>query len=502
MLQFPYIPNLIEPPGHLPPDPLETPIQGQTGARGRPGTLSLTGCLPAVPYPGLLHPEPCLLIRPALPMPKIIEMPKLSDTMTEGTLAKWTIKEGDRVQVGQAIADVETDKATMEMTSFFDGTVHRLVVKAGDKIPLSAPMAVVLEEGESAPANLDELIAKAAAAAAAAKPAASAAPAGGATAKKSVGGGSIAGLVIPQAPGYTRRSSLTAGGIRIKASPLARKIAADRGIDLSRLTGTGPGGRIVRLDVENFRGAAPPSFAASPAIRPVAGPDDERVPASTMRNIIAERLLASKTQIPHFYLQIETDAAPMMQLRASINEQNEMTGGNKFTVNDFILKAVVSAAKAVPAINAAWDGDAIVRFKAVNLCVAVAIDDGLVTPVIKHAGNKTLLELSQAVKDLAARAKSKKLSPDEFTGGTITVSNLGAYGIDQFSAIINPPQAAILAIGAIRTVPVVGEKKQIVPGQRMWIGLSGDHRVVDGAVAATYLAELKKLLENPSLMLV
>lgn len=435
-------------------------------------------------------------------MPKIIEMPKLSDTMTEGTLAKWTIKEGDAVKVGQTIADVETDKATMEMTSFFEGTIHKLVVKAGDKIPLSGPMAVVLEEGESVPANLDELIAKATAAAVV--PAKAAAPASGGVATRKSAGATVTGVSLPSAPGYTRRAAASSNGVRVKASPLARKIATERGIDLSRLAGTGPGGRIIRFDVENApaAGSAKAATSSAPTIRPVVGPEDERVVVSNMRNIIAERLLASKTQIPHFYLQIEVDAAPLMQFRAHLNETNEKTGGNKYTVNDFLLKAVICAAQAQPAINSAWDGDAIVKYKSVGLSVAIAVEDGLVTPVIKQAEKKTLLELSQAVKDLASRAKNKKLTPDEFAGGTITVSNLGAYGIDQFSAIINPPQAAILSIGSIRNVPVVNEKGAIVAGQRMWIGLSGDHRVVDGAVAATYLSELRKLIESPALMLV
>lgn len=429
-------------------------------------------------------------------MPKIIEMPKLSDTMTEGTLAKWTVKEGDKVTTGQAIADVETDKATMEMPCFFEGTIHKILVKAGDKAPLNAPLAVVLEEGEAVPANLDEIIAKAQAAAV---------PVAAPKADKPAAGrqAAAAGPRLPSAPQPTRRG-VAAGNARVKASPLARKVAEELGIDLSRLQGSGPGGRIVRADVENAPagGAGAARGPATPAIRPSYGPEDERVPTSSMRNIIAERLLASKTQIPHFYLQMEVDAAPLMEFRAHLNASNEKTGGNKYTVNDFILKAVICAAKAQPAINAAWDGDAIVKFKSVGLSVAIAIDDGLVTPVIKQAEQKTLLEISQSVKDLAGKAKSKKLSPDDFAGGTITVSNLGAYGIDQFAAIINPPQAAIVAIGSIRTTPVVNDKGQIVAGQRMWVGLSGDHRVVDGAVAATFLAEMRKLLENPALMLI
>ena len=429
-------------------------------------------------------------------MPKFIEMPKLSDTMTEGTLAKWTVKEGDKVTVGKAIADIETDKATMEYASPFEGVLHKFIALPGGKVPLGAPLAVILEDDEAAPANLDELIAKAQASAAPA-PAAEKKPA--ATAAKAAS----AGPRLPLAPQHKSRAAAGNANLRVKASPLAKKIAAERGVDLNTLIGTGPGGRIVREDVENAPvGGGASRGPATPAIRPVIGPDDERVPTSSMRNIIAERLLASKTQIPHFYLQMEVDAAPLMEFRAHLNTANEKTGGVKYTVNDFILKAVVRAAQAQPAINAAWDGDAIVKFKSVGLSVAIAIDDGLVTPVIKQAEKKTLLEISQSVKDLAGKAKNKKLSPDDFAGGTITVSNLGAYGIDQFAAIINPPQAAIVAIGSIRKAAVVNDKGQVVAGQRMWVGLSGDHRVVDGAVAATFLAEMRKLLENPALMLV
>lgn len=429
-------------------------------------------------------------------MPKFIEMPKLSDTMTEGTLAKWTVKEGDKITVGKAIADIETDKATMEYASPFEGVLHKFIAAPGGKVPLGAPLAVILDEDEAAPTDLDELIAKAKA---------SAAPAPAAE-KKTAGSAAKAassGPRLPTAPRHKSRGAAAGSNVRVKASPLARKVAAERGVDLSTLVGSGPGGRIVRDDVENApAGGGGGRAAATPAIRPVIGPEDERVPTSSMRNIIAERLLASKTQIPHFYLQMDVDAGPLMDFRAHLNATNEKTGGNKYTVNDFILKAVIRAAQAQPAINAAWDGDAIVKFKSVGLSVAIAIEDGLVTPVIKEAEKKTLLEISQGVKDLAGKAKNKKLSPDDFAGGTITVSNLGAYGIDQFAAIINPPQAAIVAIGSIRSTPVVSDKGEIVVGRRMWVGLSGDHRVVDGAVAATFLAEMRKLLENPALMLV
>ena len=436
-------------------------------------------------------------------MPRFIEMPKLSDTMTEGTLAKWIVKEGDIVKNGQTLADIETDKATMEYGSPFEGKVQKLLVNAGQKVALNHPLAVLIEDGEDVPANLDELIAAAQAKASA--PPKAAAEASTAPAARSASAAATGLKLPPGAPTHRRAAPAAASnGARVKASPLARKVAAERGVNLAALTGTGPGGRIVVADVESAPAGGGSCCApkAAPAIRPVAGPDDERVPVSSMRTIIADRLLASKTQIPHFYLNMEVDAAPLMKFRATINATNEKTGGKKYTVNDFILKAVVRAAQAAPAINAAWDGDTIVKFKHVGLSVAIAIDDGLVTPVIKQADTKTLADISDAVKDLATRAKNKKLSPDEFAGGTITVSNLGAFGIDSFSAIINPPQAAIISVGSIRNVPVVDDKGAIVAGQRMWIGLSGDHRVVDGAVAANFLAEMRKLLENPALMLV
>jgi pyruvate dehydrogenase E2 component (dihydrolipoamide acetyltransferase) len=414
-------------------------------------------------------------------MPIYIEMPKLSDTMTEGTLVKWRIKPGDKVSVGQVIAEIETDKATMEQESFDAGIVHELRVTEGSKVPLGAVMGVILKEGEAAPAaGSGPSAAPAATKAAAAK---SASPA-------------AAKSAAPTA---------TANGGRVKASPLAKKVAAEKGVNLSAVVGSGPGGRIVKNDVLTAPagGSAAPAAAAVPTIRPVMQDGDERIALSSMRNIIAQRLLASKTQIPHFYLNIEVDAGPLMKLRAQINEAAEKSGnGNKYTVNDFILKAVASAVASEPRVNASFDGDSIVQFKSINVSVAIAVEDGLVTPVIKNADKKSLLEISQAVKDLAKRAKEKKLTPAEFAEGTMTVSNLGAYGIDNFDAIINPPQAIILAIGATKKKPVVDEHGNIVSGERMWIGMSCDHRVVDGAVAATYMGALRKLIENPALMFV
>ena len=419
-------------------------------------------------------------------MPNYIEMPKLADTMTEGTLVKWRKKVGDKVSVGDVVADVETDKATMEMESFDDGTLHEFLVKEGQKVAIGAKLAVLLSKGEQppAPGSVPPPAAAKAGAAAASAPAAPAVAA-------------VAASV--QAAGGSARS---AGG-RVKSSPLARKIAAERGLDIAQLAGTGPGGRIVAKDVQSAQ--ARPAAAASgaaPIAYATAGEGDEVIALSGMRRIIAERLLASKTQIPHFYLHLEVDAGPLMKMRAQLNAGGEAAGASKLTVNDFILKAVVAAAVKVPAVNASFAGDSVIQFSSVNLSVAVAVDDGLVTPVVRNANKKSLKEISDAVKDLASRARGKKLKPDEYQGGTITVSNLGAFGVEFFDAIINPPQAAIVSVGAIVKKPVVGPGDAIVVGQRLAIGLSADHRVVDGAVAASYLAEIKRLVESPALLLI
>jgi pyruvate dehydrogenase E2 component (dihydrolipoamide acetyltransferase) len=413
-------------------------------------------------------------------MAVIIEMPKLSDTMTEGTLVRWLKKEGDQIKAGDVLAEVETDKATMEMPADENGILGKIYVAGGGKAAIGAAIAVLVEPGETPPE----------------------APTAPTTAAKSTAGPAMPKSSVAARSGGTARPTAANGTGRVKASPLARKVAEERNVDLRGLSGTGPGGRIVRADVLAAQQSASSPAKAVQTIRPVAGPDDKRVPLSGMRTIIAERLLASKTQIPHFYLNIEVDAAPLLALRQEVNAAPEKSGGNKYTVNDFILKAVSAAAAEVPAVNASFDGDSIVQFAAVNLSVAIAVEDGLVTPVIRAAQTKSLLEISTVVKDLAARARSKKLTPDEFAGGTITVSNLGAYGIDNFDAIINPPQSVIISIGASKKVPVVNAAGQIVPGDRMWIGMSCDHRVVDGAVGAQYLAALKKLLENPALMLI
>lgn len=424
-------------------------------------------------------------------MPVYIEMPKLSDTMTEGTLLRWRKKKGEKISSGDIIAEVETDKATMEMESFDDGILTEIYVPDGGKATVGQKLALLLAPGEKAP----EGGAPAAPAAPAAKPAASGAPAPAAS-----------GAPAPAAPAAVPTAPAPASNSRVKASPLAKKLAASKGIDLSRITGTGPGSRIVAKDVEsaNVQAAATAvAVAAPPAVRAMpAGENDQRIPLSGMRKVIAERLYTSKTTIPHFYLNIEVDVAELLRLRAEVNANAEKSGQAKLTVNDFVLKAAIVAATRVPKVNAAFDGDAIVQYGSINLAVAVAIDDGLVTPVIRDAQKKSLREINEQVKDLASRARSKKLKPDEYQGGTMTVSNLGAYGIDSFSAIINPPQSIILAVGAAVKKPVVNAKGEIVVGQRMNIGLSCDHRVVDGAIGAEYLAELRKLIENPALMLI
>jgi len=420
-------------------------------------------------------------------MPKYIEMPKLSDTMTEGTLLKWRKKEGDKVEAGDAIADIETDKATMELEAFDDGVLHQFLVQEGAKVPIGGKVALLLEKGEQPPKEGE---------APAAEPK-KAAPAK----KESSPKPAEAAAAPPPAEPEKSKAPAPQKGERVKASPLAKKVAAAKGVELSGIAGTGPGGRIVAKDVEAAGAPAPKSAAPAPVAAAPAGEGDQRIALSGMRRVIAERLLTSKTTIPHFYLNIEVDAGPLMKFRAEANAASEAAGAAKLTVNDFILKAVVAAAVKVPAVNASFAGDAIIQYGSINLGVAVAVEEGLVTPVIRDAQKKSLREISDAVKDLAGRARSKKLKPEEYQGGTVTVSNLGSYGIESFSAIINPPQALIISVGAIVKKPVINAKDEIVAGQRLAIGLSADHRVVDGAVGAQYLAELRKLIESPTLML-
>ena len=411
----------------------------------------------------------------------LVTMPKLSDTMVEGTLVKWVKTKGDKVEVGDILAEVETDKATMEMEAFDEGILSELYVTEGGMIKVGDKIALILADGETADTA----------------PAAQSTP----TAEKPKA--SAPAATTPLAPAPRAAAPATTG--RIKASPLARKIAATRGVNLSSIAGTGPGGRIVKKDVENAPtgGGGGVASPAKPAIRAAHGiAGEEKIIALTgMRKTIAERLLASKTQIPHFYLSVTMDGGPLMALRKELNAMAEKDGGQKLTVNDFILLAAARAAAEVPKINAAYDGDAIIEYAEVNLAVAVAVEDGLITPVIKKANTLSLREISAQMKELAAKARGKKLKPEEYQGGTITLSSLGGFGIDSFLPIINPPQSFILGIGAIIKQPVVNEQDQIVVGHRLVVSGSGDHRVVDGAVAAEYMNALRRLVEKPALLL-
>ena len=411
----------------------------------------------------------------------LVTMPKLSDTMVEGTLVKWVKTKGDKVEVGDILAEVETDKATMEMEAFDEGILSELYVAEGGMIKVGDKIALILADGETADTA----------------PAAQSTP----TAEKPKA--SAPAATTPLAPAPRAAAPATTG--RTKASPLARKIAATRGVNLSSIAGTGPGGRIVKKDVENAPagGGGGVASPATPAIRAAHGiAGEEKIIALTgMRKTIAERLLASKTQIPHFYLSVTMDGGPLMALRKELNAMAEKDGGQKLTVNDFILLAAARAATEVPKINAAYDGDTIIEYAEVNLAVAVAIEDGLITPVIKKANTLSLREISAQMKELAAKARGKKLKPEEYQGGTITLSSLGGFGIDSFLPIINPPQSFILGIGAIIKQPVVNEQDQIVVGHRLVVSGSGDHRVVDGAVAAEYMNALRRLVEKPALLL-
>jgi len=450
-------------------------------------------------------------------MATIIEMPKLSDTMTVGTLVKWLKNEGDPLSSGMMIAEIETDKATMELECFEDGTLLKQVAKIGDQIAVGAPICVIGKPGEDLSGL--KLAAPAAAAPAAQAPAAAPAavpPPPSAPIPAAPIAPAPAPVVHTSTPSPTPVAAAIADG-RVKVSPLARKIAEQNGVDVSRLRGTGPGGRIVKADVlaaaegkGSFVTAPQPKLPTStvPSSAPLAGAavfrgpiaEQKDPPLSNMRATIARRLLEAKPQIPHFYLEIAADAAPLATLRAQINGALEGRGV-KLSVNDFILKACVEALRRVPAVNSSWEGTLIRQHAAVHMAFAVAIEDGLITPVIRDAHDKSVFEIAAEAKSLGALAKQKKLKPDQYTGGTFCVSNLGMFGLDRFSAIINPPNAAILAVGAAIKKPVVGPGDTIVVGQRMSLTLSCDHRVVDGALGAQWLAALKDLLEKPALLL-
>lgn len=425
-------------------------------------------------------------------MATIIDMPKLSDTMTVGTLVNWLKKEGDPVSAGDMLAEVETDKATMELENFEDGILLKQYVKVGEQVPIGAPIAAIGKKGEAVP-DAPPLVDKK-------------------TPKAKVEVIEKSGALLetePEVPTqphgvHLATSPASTEQKRLKASPLARKIASSSGVSLQGLKGSGPGGRIVKADVLLAVDKSS-SFPVTSGFGELIA-KEESIPVSNMRRTIARHLVESKTQIPHFYLDTEIDAGPLMELRCALNKNlgdlPPEKGGLKLTVNDFLLKATAEALRRVPQINASWEGDSIHQYGVINLAFGVAIDDGLVTPVIRDAHAKSLRQISAEAKELAEKARKKKLSPNEMKGHTFTVTNLGMFGIHSFFGIINPPNAGILSVGATVKKPVVDAHGNIVVGHRMNIGFSGDHRVVDGVAGATFLTALKEILETPALMFV
>ncbi len=441
-------------------------------------------------------------------MPEI-QMPKLSDTMTEGTLVAWKKKKGDQVSAGEVLAEIETDKATMEWESPEDGTVTEIYVEEGGKVNVGDKIAFIGGEDEEAPKEeekekeKEEKEEKKEEKPKEEKPKKAEEPKeekpeteekeekkeAPPKAEKKTG---------PEKPAPKMEKPEEA---RVKASPVARRIAAELGVDLSSVKGTGPEGRVTETDVR----AAAKSKPATPAAKipaTVKAGEGARIQLSGMRRTIAQRLVESLGPIPHFYLDIDVNAGPLMEAREELKSAGEGADAAKITVNDFVLKAAVQAAVKVPRVNASFDDDAIMQYADIDLGIAVAIEDGLLTPVIRAAQNKSLREISELAKDLAHRARNKRMKPEEFQGGTFTVSNLGGMGIDRFSAVINPPQGFILAVGSITKVPVVDDCDQVSVGHRMSLTMSCDHRVIDGALGAEYLKELRHLLENPALLLV
>jgi pyruvate dehydrogenase E2 component (dihydrolipoamide acetyltransferase) len=444
-------------------------------------------------------------------MPEI-QMPKLSDTMTEGTLVAWKKKKGDEVSAGEVLAEIETDKATMEWESPEDGTLTEIYVEEGGKVNVGDKIAFIGAEGEEAPKEEEQEKEKEEKEE---KPTAKEEqkkeeepkkaeqpkeekPKTEEKKEKKAAPPKAEKKAEPEKPAPKIEKGEEA---RVKASPVARRIAAELGVDLSSVKGTGPEGRVTESDVRAAGKSKPaPSTVKVPAA--VKAGESARIQLSGMRRVIAQRLVESLGPVPHFYLNIDIDAAPLMEAREELKSAGEDADAAKITVNDFVLKAAVQAAVKVPRVNASFDGDAIVQYADIDLGIAVAIDDGLLTPVIRAAQNKSLREISELAKDLAHRARNKRMKPEEFQGGTFTVSNLGAMGIDSFSAVINPPQGFILAVGRITNVPVLDDCDQIIAGHRMSLTMSCDHRVIDGALGAEYLKELRHLLENPALLLV
>lgn len=433
-------------------------------------------------------------------MPIEVLMPALSPTMEEGTLAKWLVKEGDTIQSGDLIAEIETDKATMEFEAVDEGVVGKILIAEGSEgVKVNTAIAVLLEDGES----VDDI-------------GASAAPAAPAAAAAEVA--PLAAETAAPATTPAPASPAAADGSRIFASPLARRIAADKGLDLGGIVGSGPRGRIVKADVESAtaapKAAAAPAAASAPATAAPApaGPSSdqvarmyegrayEEVTLDGMRKTIAARLTEAKQTVPHFYLRRDIQLDALLKFRSQLNKQLEGRGV-KLSVNDFIIKAVALALQAVPDANAVWAGDRVLKMKASDVAVAVAIEGGLFTPVLQDSELKSLSALSGEMKGLASRARDRKLAPHEYQGGSFAISNLGMFGIDNFDAIVNPPHAGILAVGAGAKKPVVGADGELKVATVMSVTMSVDHRVIDGALGAQLLQAIVENLENPMVML-
>ena len=424
-------------------------------------------------------------------MAEVVNMPRLSDTMEEGTVAQWHKKIGDKVEEGDLLAEIETDKATMEFEAFQEGILLHIGVEEGNTAPVDTILAILGEEGEDISALLAAHSGEAPAAEET-KEEEIAAPAEAAPAE-------VAPVEVA-AVSVASNNEPSAGG-RVKSSPLARKLAEDKGVDLAQVKGSGEGGRIVKRDVDEFKIEPAPSVA-SPAINmgsagaAPAGMSFEEFPVSQMRKTIARRLSESKFTAPHFYLTLDIDMDNAIDARKSINA----VAPQKISFNDFVIKAAAVALKQHPVINSSWAGDTIRRNHEINIGMAVAVDDGLLVPVIRNADQKGLATINTQAKEFAGKARDKKLQPSDWEGNTFTISNLGMFGIEQFTAIINAPDACILAIGGIKQVPVVKDGA-VVPGNVMKITLSCDHRVVDGVSGASFLQTMKGILENPLNML-
>ncbi|MBS0523159.1 MAG: pyruvate dehydrogenase complex dihydrolipoamide acetyltransferase [Proteobacteria bacterium] len=428
-----------------------------------------------------------------------ILMPALSPTMTEGKLAKWHVKVGDEVKSGQVICEIETDKATMEVEAVDEGKVGRIVVPEGaEGVKVNAVIAILLEEGETEVKGA---------------PPPAAAPKAEAPKAEAP---KVQAVPAPQASSGPRASSALMSALeargqkeheRIFASPLAKRIAAEKGIDLANLKGSGPNGRIVKADVESARPGAPagpPKAAPRPAVpaaQPIfTAPGDQRIPHTAVRKVIARRMLESKQTVPHFYLTVEFEIDALLAARAAINEVARKKDA-RVSVNDMIIKACAKALRDHPECNASWTEDEMIQYGAVDISVAVATDRGLITPIVRNADLKGVAQISIEMKDLATRAKTGKLKLDEFQGGGFTISNLGMFGVREFAAIINPPQAMILAVGAGEE-RVVARKGEMAVRNMMSCTLAVDHRVVDGAMGAQFLQTLRAYIEQPAAMLV